>query len=50
MPSPFGVKGPKVGSCIVADGIPVARGSIGTDQITVLQGSRKKVVAEICDE
>ncbi len=46
MPSPFGVKGPKVGSCIVAGGIPVARVSIGTEEITVLRGSRKKVIAE----
>ena len=46
MPSPFGVKGPKVGSCIVVGGVPVARGSSGTEEITVLRVSRKKVIAE----
>jgi hypothetical protein len=46
----FGVKDPKVGNCIAVGGILVARGSIGTDQITVLRGSRKKVIADIRDE
>jgi hypothetical protein len=46
MPSPFGVKGPKVGSCIVVGGVPVVRGSIGTEATTVLRVSIRKVIAE----
>jgi hypothetical protein len=46
MLNPFGVRGPKVGSCIVVGGVPVARGSSGTEEITVLRVSRKKVIAE----
>ena len=46
MPSPFGVKDPKVGSCIVVGGVPAARIGIGREGGTVLRGSRKKVIAE----
>jgi hypothetical protein len=46
MPSPFGVKDPKVGSCIVVGGVPAARIGIGREETTVLRGSRKKVIAE----
>ena len=46
MPSPFGVKDQKVGNCIVVGGVPVVRGSSGTEEITVLRPSRKKVIAE----
>ena len=46
MPSPFGVKDPKVGSCIVVGGVPAARIGIGTGEVTVLLVSRKKVIAE----
>jgi hypothetical protein len=46
MPSPFGVKDPKVGSCIVVGGVTVARIGIGTGEVTVLLVSRKKVIAE----
>jgi len=44
--SPFGVKDPKVGSCIVVGGVPVARIGIGKGEVTVLLVSRKKVIAE----
>ena len=46
MPNPFGVRGPKVGNCIVVGGVPVARVGIGTEEITALRVSRKKVIAE----
>ena len=46
MPSPFGVKDPKVGSCIVEGGVPAARIGTGREETAVLRGSRKKVIAE----
>lgn len=46
MPNLFGVRGPKVGSCIVVGGVPVARVGIGREVTTVLRVSRKKVIAE----
>lgn len=46
MPNPFGVRGPKVGNCIVVGGVPVARVGIGREVTTVLRVSIKKVIAE----
>ena len=46
MPSPFGVKDQKVGSCIVVGGVPAARIGIGREEAIVRRGSRKKVIAE----
>jgi hypothetical protein len=46
MPNLFGVRGPKVGNCIVVGGVPVARVGIGREVTTVLRVSIKKVIAE----
>jgi len=52
MPSPFGVKGPKVGSCIVVGGVMVARVgmAMNMEEAIVLPGSIKKAIAEIANQ